>query len=38
MSLVFFGFESLFRGYLIFTSGYFPRILGVLVIISGLTM
>ncbi len=37
ISLVFFGFESLFRGYLIFKSGYFPRILGVLVIISALS-
>ena len=37
IALVFFGFESLFRGYLIFKSGYFPRILGILVVISGLS-
>jgi len=37
ISLVFFGFEELFRGYLFFRSGFFPRFLGVLVIISGLS-
>jgi hypothetical protein len=37
ISLVFFGFEELFRGYLMFRSGFFPRFLGVLVIISGLS-
>lgn len=37
ISLVFFGFESLFRGYLIFRSGYFPSFLGVLVVISALS-
>lgn len=36
-SLVFFGIDSLIRGYLIFRSGYFPKFLGVLVIISGLS-
>ncbi|HTR64760.1 MAG TPA: DUF4386 domain-containing protein [Terriglobales bacterium] len=37
IGLVFFGCESLLRGYLIFRSGYFPRFLGVLVTISGLS-
>ena len=37
ISLVFFGFEELFRGYLMFRSGFFPRILGVLVILSGVS-
>lgn len=37
ISLVFFGFEELFRGYLMFRSGFFPRFLGVLVVISGLS-
>jgi hypothetical protein len=37
ISLVFFGFEELFRGYLISRSGFFPRLLGILVIISGLS-
>ena len=37
ISLVFFGFEELCRGYLMFRSGFFPRFLGVLVIISGLS-
>jgi len=37
ISLVFFGFEELFRGYLMFRSGFFPKFLGVLVIISGVS-
>jgi hypothetical protein len=37
ISLVFFGFEELCRGYLMFRSGFFPRLLGVLVIISGVS-
>jgi hypothetical protein len=37
ISLVFFGFEELFRGYLMFRSGFFPEFLGILVIISGLS-
>jgi hypothetical protein len=37
IALVFFGFESLCRGYLILKSGFFPRILGILVLISGLS-
>lgn len=37
ISLVFFGFDSLCRGYLMFGSGYFPRWLGVLVTVSGLS-
>jgi hypothetical protein len=37
ISLVFFGFEELFRGYLIFRSGFFPKFLGVLVIVSGVS-
>lgn len=37
ISLVFFGFDSLCRGYLMFRSGYFPRWLGILILISGLS-
>ncbi|HXY49979.1 MAG TPA: DUF4386 domain-containing protein [Terriglobales bacterium] len=37
ISLVFFGFEELFRGYLMFRSGFFPSFLGILVVISGLS-
>jgi hypothetical protein len=36
ISLVFFGCECLVLGYLIFTSGYLPKILGVLMQIAGL--
>lgn len=35
--LIFFGFACLFRGYLIFKSGYFPRILGLLMALAGLS-
>ena len=37
ISLVFFGFEELCRGYLMFRSGFFPKFLGALVIISGVS-
>jgi uncharacterized protein DUF4386 len=36
VGLIFFGFTCLVLGYLIFKSGYFPRILGVLMQIAGL--
>jgi hypothetical protein len=36
ISLVFFGFSILILGYLIFKSGYLPRILGILLIIASL--
>jgi Domain of unknown function (DUF4386) len=36
IGLIFFGFECLIDGYLIFKSGYFPRISGVLIQIAGL--
>jgi uncharacterized protein DUF4386 len=34
ISLVFFGFHCLFLGYLIFRSGFFPKLLGVLLMIA----
>jgi len=34
--LIFFGFACLFRGYLIFKSGYFPRVFGLLMALAGL--
>jgi uncharacterized protein DUF4386 len=37
VGLIFFGCECLVLGYLIFRSGYFPRILGVLMQIAGLS-
>ena len=35
VGLIFFGFECLITGYLIFRSGYFPRALGVMMQIAG---
>jgi len=37
ISLVFFGFVCLILGYLLFRSGYFPRTLGILMTIAGLS-
>ncbi len=37
LGLIFFGFECLVLGYLIFRSGYFPRILGILLQLAGLS-
>mgnify|MGYP003483548908 CR=1 FL=1 len=37
VGLIFFGFACLCRGYLIFKSGYFPRILGVLMALAGVS-
>jgi hypothetical protein len=37
VGLIFFGFTCLVLGYLIFRSGYFPRILGILMQIAGLS-
>ncbi|MBL0358219.1 MAG: DUF4386 domain-containing protein [Chitinophagaceae bacterium] len=36
IGLIFFGFECLIDGYLIFKSGFLPRILGVLILVAGL--
>ena len=37
IGLVFFGFACLIRGYLIFRSGYFPKLLGLLLLLAGLS-
>ena len=37
VGLIFFGFACLCRGYLIFRAGYFPRFLGVLMALAGLS-
>ena len=37
IGLIFFGFVCLIQGYLLFRSGYFPRTLGVLMAIAGLS-
>ena len=37
IGLIFFGFACLIYGYLLFRSGYFPRILGVLIAMAGLS-
>jgi len=37
IDLIFFGFACLLYGYLLFRSGYFPRTLGVLMAIAGLS-
>jgi len=36
IGLIFFGFECLIDGYLIFKSGFLPKILGILLLIAGL--
>ena len=36
IGLIFFGFETLLRGWLLFKSGFLPRFLGVLSMVSGL--
>ena len=37
IDLIFFGFTCLINGYLLFRSNYFPRTLGVLMVIAGLS-
>lgn len=37
VGLIFFGFACLLRGYLVFKSGYFPKVLGVLLVLAGLS-
>src|SRR2546422_11736123 len=36
IGIIFFGFEGLLRGWLVFKSGFLPRFLGVLSMVSGL--
>ena len=36
IGLIFFGFECLIDGYLIFKSGFLPRVLGIMIFIAGL--
>ncbi len=36
VGLIFFGFECLFTGYLIFKSGYLPKALGIMIQVAGL--
>lgn len=36
IGLIFFGFECLINGYLIFNSGYLPRVLGIMLSVAGL--
>jgi len=36
IGLIFFGFECLVEGYLIFKSGFLPKTLGILILVSGL--
>jgi hypothetical protein len=37
VGLVFFGFACLVRGYLVFKSGYFPKVFGPLLVLAGLS-
>jgi hypothetical protein len=37
IGLIFFGFACLVRGYLIFKSGYLPKVLGALILVAGLS-
>lgn len=37
IGLIFFGFACLVRGYLIYKSGYFPKVLGLLTFVAGLS-
>lgn len=37
VGLIFFGFACLVRGYLMYTSGYFPRTIGVLLAVAGIS-
>jgi len=37
IGLIFFGFACLVRGYLIWRSGYFPRLLGLVLMVAGLS-
>jgi UPF0716 family protein affecting phage T7 exclusion len=37
LSLIFFGWFCIIAGYLIFRSGYFPKVIGILILIAGLS-